>query len=256
MSFTTRILRSTRSRGPCLGGWAHGLRLPLWHFFVLAIVVVPAGEAPRHVLSAEAPKPAMSIDPGSDLAEALRSEDRREHGKARRLVEGQYWRIAEAASRVIRGGVKDAKQQHGVAMAMCIIARVRATECVPILVENITFTYEPPAVSATLRGFVPMPAVAALMCIGLPSLDPLVKRVAETDDHVVRERAAIVIDRVLGTDFGVLFVEDRRDREEDETSRQRLTRLAEQIDTVERNRQRKFTLAPLNPPPVVKRSPK
>jgi len=101
-----------------------------------------------------------------------------------------------------------------------------------------------------------MPHVQALIDIGLPSADPLVKKVAQSDDEVIRERAAIVIDQILGTDMAVFFVRDRRDREKEEVKRQRLDRLLEQIDKVERNRKGKINFGPLRPPPEVKAPPK
>jgi hypothetical protein len=136
--------------------------------------------------------------------------------------------------------------------AMLLLGEMRSKKSVPILVENLKFT-KPFRARSRVRLFPDTPQIPALIEIGLPSLDPLVKKVASTDDDLIRQRAAIVIDQILGTDMAVFFVQDRVEREKDAAKKERLKRLAEQIDTTERNRKGKVNLGALRPPPVIAR---
>jgi len=234
------------------------MRLPIQPSLALALLLGTLASCSSHLLSDEpgnAPTPATRL---RELAQTLRSPDRGAHVRAFNDV---YWlrlQIVSAGLSVARFGVHDPQQEEGVRMAMEILGHMRAQDAVPILVDNISFTHaaHPGRAVRRLGVFDNMPAVYPLIQIGLPSLDPVVQKVAETEENIIRERAAIVIDQILGTDMAVLFVRDRRDRERDEVKRQRLDRLLEQIDKVERNRKGKINFGPLRPPPEVKAPPK
>lgn len=187
-----------------------------------------------------------------EILRALRSRDASTQAAMARHLQAQRLQIARALWRVVEGGIKDPNQAANVSAAMDAMGEMRTIETVPILVENIKFTYD--TVAGRRRAFSNMPAVSALIGIGLPSLDPLVKKAGESDDKVIRERAANVLNQVLGTDMAVIFVRDRHDREKEDAKRQRLARLIEQIDKVERNR--RFTIGALNPPPTIRTEPK
>lgn len=159
-------------------------------------------------------------------------------------------RVMFGLSQIVSRGAAGDLPEKTTQQAILLMGQIRDEKAVPVLLENLKFT----AKSSSGFGVIfyeTTPAVRALIDIGLPSLDPLLKNAAITDDEVIRERAAIVIDQVLGTDMAVLFVQDRRDREKNDLKRQRLTRLIEQIDKCERNRKHKIYIGPLNPPPVV-----
>src|SRR5262245_48070059 len=71
--------------------------------------------------------------------------------------------------------------------AMGLLGKLRATEAVPVLVENLTFSGQPPGPGVgplpSLEGN--RPAVAALIRIGVKSLGPVVERVASSEEMFV-----------------------------------------------------------------------
>jgi HEAT repeat protein len=153
-----------------------------------------------------------------------------------------------------RGGKGELPEVNAEA-AISLLGELRDKDAATGLVEMLKFTMNPTGPSGR-KLYHTTPKIPALINIGLPSLDPLIRKVASTDDEVIRERAGIVIDQILGTDMAVFFVRDRRDRETDDTKRQRLNRLLDQIDKVERNRKGKIHIGPLKPPPVISPQPK
>jgi len=180
----------------------------------------------------------------SDVVEALRSGDRNEEDKIISRICAQRLQVLSGLHRVVQVGVSHPEQERAVKRAMELLGLFRANEAVALLVGNIRFTLRHPGKASP---FADMPAVRSLIQIGLPALDPLVKAVAESDDPMIRERAALVINQVLGTDLALVFVRDRRHREPYELQRQRLTRLIEQIENVERKR--RSPLGAMQPPP-------
>lgn len=191
-----------------------------------------------------------------DDFERLRSSNHDERNEARWAIGLERRRIIHQLHWITRSSLSDATKCETAKLAIVLLGEMRAPEAVPLLVDNLKFTLPLGVGPSRIESFPTMPHVQALIDIGLPSADPLVKKVAQSDDEVIRERAAIVIDQILGTDMAVLFVRDRRDRERDEVKRQRLDRLLEQIDKVERNRKGKINFGPLRPPPEVKAPPK
>jgi hypothetical protein len=180
----------------------------------------------------ESPRGMWSGIKEGEIVEALRSPNENTQSAMQRHLERQRLQIASALVRVVESGVNDPRQAFNVVRAMHIMGELRSVETVPFLVKHIGFTYE--KVTGGRAWFSNIPAIPALTAIGLPSLEPLIKKVAEGDDEVVRQRAAIVIKQILGRDMAIFFVRDRREREKDEVKRQRLERLVEQIDKVDK----------------------
>jgi len=186
----------------------------------------------------------------SEILEKLSSSDANQRAETAQRIRARRFQTVSALYQVATRALRDPSQELSAKTAMLLLGELGGKEAIPLLLDNIKFTVRAPA--SGLRGgyFRTMPAVDALIDIGLPSLDPLVKRVADSDDEVTRERAAIVVAQVLGADLGLLFVRDRQQREANQAKRDRLGKLSEQIDTVER--QRRMKIGPLRPPPEVK----
>lgn len=220
---------------------------------VAACAIGPFGQE-RVPASAERSTDAKQ-DPSADIFDALLSRDGNQRKRAMWAVRAQHLRTVRKLREIVVSKTPHADQQHAADAAIRLLGELRAKEAVPILIDNLAFTYRLPVGASALPPFPSMPSVAALIEIGLPCLDPLIRRVAETDDIIVRERAAIVLDQVIGTDMAVLYVRDRCDREKDDARRQRITSLAQQIDKVERNRKHKVHVGPLKPPPAISSSP-
>lgn len=222
-----------------------------FHFFPLFLALAISQDA----MAADRETPvfdAWAMKP-TEILEALRSPNVNAHVAAVKSVRGQRLHTISILYRAATQCTKDSTRSKSADLAMRLLGEIRAEEAVPMLVENIKFTVPPGGGATSIKRFGSMPSVAALISIGLTSLDPLVKKVASADDDVVCERAAIVINQVLGTDMAILFVQDRGEREKDETKRQRLARLVERIDKVERGR--RIKTGALDPPPEI-RSPR
>jgi hypothetical protein len=212
--------------------------------FVAAISLIAADAEPS-----PNPKAVKSMTP-REMREGLGSPISDKRLDTARAIRFNAGITALICSDIIKAHKDQPAMADNVAQAMFLLGQLGAKTEVPILVDNITFTRNRP-VMWEKRFFLTMPAVDALIQIGLPSLDPLLKKVGETDDVVVCERAAIVLDRVLGADFALMLIKDRLRREKDATARGRLQRLLVQVDTVERNAPHTLPIGPLQPPPTI-----
>lgn len=193
------------------------------------------------VMGADNPQPDQSRACPSGITEreivdGLRSRDQTARAVTRKSIDQARLQILQPLWRVVNCVAETDNEKAAVATAMALMGEMRAPETVPILIDRIGFTLDGIWSGVPGGSFWQMPAVGGLIRIGLPSLEPLTARVAASDDEVLRQRAAIVIGQVLGTDIAVLYVKGCRDRETDGAKRARLARLVEQIDKVERTR--------------------
>lgn len=114
-----------------------------------------------------------------------------------------------------------------------VLGELRAEEAVPLLVEHLTIILPPPPNTALAKGVFPIEEglfVRALLQIGWPALDPLVKAVQSSDDQRRMFLTAFVLARTLGPDLAVAFVDEHR-QGAGEAESERLLRLQELIDT-------------------------
>jgi len=222
---------------------------------MLATLIAMAGAAPALQTAAEPLRGSPAHLDLDVVFVGLQSVDRHLRRAAELAVRLQADYVIRNLQKVAGRGAKMELPEANAEAAILLLGELRAKKAAVGLVEMLKFTIQP-AGFAPIRFHAEAPQIAALIEIGLPSLDPLIRKVASTDDEVIRERAGIVIDQILGTDMAVFFVRDRRDRETDDTKRQRLNRLLDQIDKVERNRKGKILIGHLKPPPVVSPQPK
>jgi hypothetical protein len=213
---------------------------------LLSLAILPRAQ----VATQDTPPPKSSRP--DDLLKDLCGQDAATRDRAMQAVRaeimGQRTKAVYLLYWTLKNDVADPEKSRTVGSAMQLLGHIRAEQkdVVALLVGNLSFTDRSfPGTSGTRSA---APQLRALIEIGLPSLDPLARRVAETDDPVVRDRAAFVIDQVLGTDLAVLYVKDRRERETDPTRRQRLAALLDQIDKVQRSAKPKTRLGALRPP--------
>ncbi len=93
------------------------------------------------------------------------------------------------------------------AVAFRSLGHLRAAEAVPALLDHLAF--DPRGGSFVQIGGLPafetdQPTVYALYQIGVPSLDPLTKRVGDGDKEAAKY-AAVVVRRVLGLELGKAY---------------------------------------------------
>ena len=196
---------------------------------------------------------ALSGINAADVIEGLTPQDyRRRRRETVEAVRCQQQAISSRLAGLVNVNWRNPARREVARAATLLLPKFAGEErnrgtVVFVLARCIAFTTSP---AATTPGdgqgeFDRMPAVCALIEIGLPSLDQLTAAVADTDDRVVLERSAIVIDEVLGTEFAVLYVQDREHRQADPVKRSRLALLERRIDITERNRKYKWYWSPL-----------
>lgn len=169
-----------------------------------------------------------------DLITQIRTtEDTEREAAARRIMDERRKLLVELQESVKESLVE--QETQGIAKTgIRLLGHLRAIEAVPMLVENLTFQPVPKVAGASKS--VPteeaLPCVGALTEIGLPSLGPLMKKVAESGDRDTILCAALVANRVLGTDLAVLYVKGEIARESAAAKKQRLMRLMERIEQI------------------------
>jgi hypothetical protein len=92
------------------------------------------------------------------------------------------------------------------AIAFHCLGHMRATEAVPILLDHLEFRPSGPFMSGGVVFYAHQPTAYALCQIGLPSLDPLLKRAADGDKYA-ELYAPVIVRRVLGLELGKAYLE-------------------------------------------------
>jgi len=106
--------------------------------------------------------------------------------------------------------------------AVVLLGEFRSVRSIPFLIDHLTLTVYEKHLQTPLNLF---PCAGALIDIGSPSLDPLLARVAQTDDPETARLVAYVFVEVLGNPVAVDFIEDRRGKLTDPAARRRLKQL-------------------------------
>jgi hypothetical protein len=120
------------------------------------------------------------------------------------------------------------------AVAFRSLGHMRAAEAVPALLDHLAF--DPHGGRATRSGGptfeVDLPTVYALCQIGVPSLDPLTKRVGDGDKEAAKY-AAVVVRRVLGLELGKAYLNLKVAAEPDPVRAARIKRTLAGVGAVE-----------------------
>lgn len=97
------------------------------------------------------------------------------------------------------------------AVAFRTLGHMRATEAVPVLLDHLAF--DPSGGRGGASGlpafYANQPTLYALCQIGVPSLDPLMKRVGDGGKQVGTNSAAVVVRRVLGLELGTAYLKQK-----------------------------------------------
>ncbi len=177
------------------------------------------------------------------LGGQLGSTDRSRMSQAESAIRAVHLKMAFVIQYAAYSSRKSPEREFNVVFAMKLLGDLRLAEAVPFLVEQLEFTRPMPVGTGVSGGWTPLvqttPQLYALIQIGMPSLEPLLKKVVESQSPLIVERAAVVVDGVLGPDLAPLFVAKRVERERDDAKRARLLRLQEEIGKLEAARQRR-----------------
>lgn len=115
--------------------------------------------------------------------------------------------------------------------AIAALGKVRAVEAVPVLVKYLTNpgTSRPGQFAGPMPLGAALPAVAALVEIGSPVINPLIDRALGGDDEAVTTCAAIALAKILGPDLAAAAARLRVGPGADADRARRLDRLASRI---------------------------
>ena len=120
------------------------------------------------------------------------------------------------------------------AVAFRSLGHLRAAEAVPALLDHLAF--DPyggdPLRSGGSAFRVHQPTVYALCQIGVPSLDPLTKRVGDGDKEAAKY-AAVVVRRVLGLELGKAYLNLKVAAEPDPVRAARIKQALAGVSTVD-----------------------
>jgi hypothetical protein len=166
----------------------------------------------------------------------LRSDDKKDRDEIGQLILQDRQRLVTELQQIVREFIADKKKQEIATAAIILLGKLRAVEAIPILVEHLILPPVAlrPTVTAPPSPLKAHPSAGALIEIGSPSLRPLLKKVEVSSDEGTLVLAAIVINGILGPDLAVAAVELRLEQQKDAKVRQRLSKLQERIDKVER----------------------
>jgi hypothetical protein len=153
-------------------------------FVVIALLFVSG----QPLVAADSPSsrpPARSTLEVTDLVKQVRSADKRDRDEAVRSIRADRTKMLYELQRIIVQYRADPTKQENVKTAMILLGELGAKDAVPTLVDNLTFTMPAPigASGPTLHPLQRFPQLQALVEIGLPSLDPLVKKVGVFRGH-------------------------------------------------------------------------
>lgn len=200
---------------------------------VVIIVVCTTG-----LLAASAPIVLAQEKPEQDwrkMLARLRSDDQKDRKEIGQLILQDRQRLVAELQQIVREFAADEKKQEIARPAIVLLGKLRAVEAVPVLVEHLNLP--PVTLPGAPRLISPIeanPSVGALIEIGSPCLQPLLMKVEESDDRGTLIQAALVLNQVLGPDLAVAAVKLRLEQQKDAKVRQRLFKLQERIDKVER----------------------
>ncbi len=163
----------------------------------------------------------------TDLEFLLSSEDATVREEAVQVVVSKHRQFAATMQELATLFLDDPEKVGMAATAIRLLGEIRSDTSVPLLVNHLTFRVFYKETKRTQGPDDLYPCVGALIAIGLPSLDPLLKKVAATDDELFLRNAAVVIERMLGPTVGAAYLQERIEREPN-ADRQRRLRKAQQ----------------------------
>lgn len=226
-------------------------------FFVVAIcllflaivrtnlVKAQTGLPPRHEDSSP-PTPRSLIPLGSDPLQLLQSPDAEQRDNAAvflvRSHEDTEDKIQDIAEMFLKQSAQkrakspnDPTNQEGneddraAETSIQLLGDLQSTRSVSFLVDHLTSLYVFHKHPVGIGGA--YPCAGALVSIGSPSLDPLLVKVAQTDDPKTTRLAAYVFVKVLGSNVAADFIQDRRSKLTAPVAKRRLDRLEHTVRT-------------------------
>jgi hypothetical protein len=116
-------------------------------------------------------------------------------------------------------------------IAIRLLGRMRAAEAVDFLIENLSFKGQADwmAVSGPASLEEGLPCVYALAEIGLPALQPLVRKAESTEADITHMHVAMTLRRSLGAEHATLYLRDHASKQPDKWKKKRIQSLIEWV---------------------------
>lgn len=158
------------------------------------------------------------------------------------ILEEQGWTMYDL-KQMVQDSLSEGDRSRTAKVAIILLGKLRAVEAVPLLVENLTFE----ALYDDMTGFVynnhehtmpvtriptiedDYPCVGALIGIGSPAIEPLMKKAEENDDDIFMRLTATILEKILDPRTAVAYLNDRLEQQNESIRRERLTRLLKYI---------------------------
>jgi hypothetical protein len=208
------------------------------------LVKAQTGSPPKHE-DAPPPAPRPLIPPGSDPLSLLQSPDAEQRGNASVFLAQSHQDTEDKVQAIAETFLKQSAQRRsknpndprsqegneddrGAKDAITLLWEFRSERSVPFLIDHLTLPVFSRHIDTLGTAY---PCAGALASIGLPSLDPLLAKVAQTDDPRTVQLTTYVFVKVLGNSVGAFFIHDRRSRLTDPAAKRRLDRLEHTVRT-------------------------
>jgi hypothetical protein len=152
----------------------------------------------------------------------------------RRAVVGEVLANRKAiAERVLRVAEKTVENEPEKAKtAVILLGKLRYSKAVPFLVKHLQML-SPPAVMKGTEPFLKIqrdyPCVRALIEIGTPSLDPLLKKLSQSNDDRTLNLTAAVYKELLGEKVALAYIRSQTPSEEGSVATKSISKLVDRI---------------------------
>lgn len=128
----------------------------------------------------------------------LESENQALRAQASAEILKRYQADVAAVLKIVEKYLPDPARGGTVKDSMLLLGKLRAAEAVPLLVRSLTYDVFYKNTKRPQPTEDAYPAVQALIDIGAPAIEPVLKRVSSEDDPDVHRAGAAVLRGVLG----------------------------------------------------------
>ena len=165
----------------------------------------------------------------------LKSQDGSQRKAAAQSILDNRLETIESLEVVAKDAIPNQSQNPTATAAVRLLGAMRAREAVPFLIGNITFTDAKYAQNRMTGVEEHLPCVGALIGIGEPSLDPLLKKAEASNNEKISQITALVLFRILDKNVAIFAVQDRLKHVSDAKAQDSLRRVLEVLGTIPDN---------------------
>jgi hypothetical protein len=173
----------------------------------------------------------------SDM-DSLRSDDITTREAAARSILSREWaqatplqrrKIVTEIEKIVKEFVNNPDRKGTAKTSIVLLGKLRSEHSIPILLENLTLEvfYKEAKRPQTVEDR--FPSVSALIEIGSAAVEPVLAKVEGSDNETVTLCAATILEKVMGKEKAVNYVNQRVKLRTNATQQQRLIRLSQRL---------------------------